>query len=306
MDQLAAMKVFVDVVEARGFTAASRISGVPLPTISRRIDQLESLLGVKLLLRTTRQTVVTDSGREYYAQTKRILDEIENAARVARGDVQNIKGQLRITAPSTFGRLYLLPIVREFLDTYPETEIVLIATNQVLDPIAEHIDLSLRIGEIESTTAQVVDIGEMHEKTVASPAYLRAHGRPTEPGDLYEHDVIMFSSRNRQVPWCYGSPTGGTKNYLFDARIFVNTAEAALDCALADMGVVNLFHYQALEAIRRKLLSVVLDDYAPDPHPVSFIAPERDPAPRKLSAFIDFALPRLRQQLSELAQSFHA
>ena len=115
MDRLTAMRVFVAVVDAQGFSAASRVLSMPLPTVSRKIAELESHLGAQLLVRSTRKVTVTDSGQRYYEEVRRILDDIGEAERQVSGEYQHPKGRLTITAPTLFGRLHVLPIVNDFM-----------------------------------------------------------------------------------------------------------------------------------------------------------------------------------------------
>ncbi|HET9236545.1 MAG TPA: LysR family transcriptional regulator, partial [Oligoflexus sp.] len=148
MDRFESMTVFVSVVEAGSLSASSRKLGVPLPTVSRKISELEAHLGVRLLNRSTRRLDLTDAGLVYFSASKRILEELGEAERLAAGEYTTPKGDLVVTAPIVFGRLHMLPLVAEFLKAYPEINIQLVFTDRVVDMLEDHIDLALRIGEL--------------------------------------------------------------------------------------------------------------------------------------------------------------
>ena len=192
MDRLAAMRVFVAVVDAQGFSAASRALSMPLPTVSRKIAELENHLGAQLLVRSTRKVTVTDSGRRYYEDVRRILDDIGDAESQVSGEYQAAKGRLSITAPSLFGRLHVLPIVNDFMKIHPDINVQLILTNYVVDLLEEHINLSIRIGALSDRSMNVLQMGSVRQVVCAGPGYLSQQGRPVSPSDLAGHQCISF------------------------------------------------------------------------------------------------------------------
>jgi DNA-binding transcriptional LysR family regulator len=187
MDQLGAMRIFIAVVDSQGFSAASRMLGIPVPTVCRKVAHLEERLGVQLLTRSTRKTTVTDSGHQYYENVRRILEDIDSAERLASGEYKQVKGLLTITAPSLFARLHVLPIVNDFLEMHDNVEVRLLFTNHVLDMLDEHIDLGIRIGQPSSSEMTNSLVGKMRAVVCASPAYLSANGRPLAPDDIIQH-----------------------------------------------------------------------------------------------------------------------
>ena len=203
MDRLLAMKVLVAVVEAGSLSAASRALGVPLATVSRRIAELEAHLGAQLLNRTSRRLDLTETGRDYLAATRRILDDVAEAERAATGEYTAPKGDLIITAPLVFGRLHVLPIVIDYLEAYPEVDVRLVLNDRNVNLAEDHVDLAIRIGALPDSSFLATRVGSIERIVCGSPAYLAARGRPSRPADLAAHDcekiVPMPSHRLRNA-----------------------------------------------------------------------------------------------------------
>src|SRR6516165_1165819 len=152
MDRLETMTILLRVVDRGSFSAASRDLGVPLATVSRKVNELEAHLGTKLLVRTTRKVALTDVGSAYVASTRRILDEIDETERIAAGEFHVPRGELILTAPILFGRLHILPIVTEFLAAYPQINVRMLLTDRNLHLIEDHVDMAVRIGPLPDST----------------------------------------------------------------------------------------------------------------------------------------------------------
>ena len=294
MDQLDAMRIYVAVVESQGFSAASRALGIPVPTVSRKVANLEEKLGVQLLVRSTRKVSATSSGMDYYDDARRILEDISGADRRVAGEYQQIKGLLTLTAPALFGRLYILPIVNEFMRLHDEVEVRLLLTNHMLDMLEEHIDLGVSIGSRSPGSMKVVPVTEMRLIVCASPQYLSAAGRPGKPDDLLDHETITFARSCMQYPWPFKMPTGDNREVNLKSRLVVNTAEAAIDSVLKDTGLTQLNYYEAKSYIAAGELEVVLESYEIEPAPVVITIPQGLRTPQKVNAFVDFAITELR------------
>jgi DNA-binding transcriptional LysR family regulator len=300
MDRLEAMSVFAAVAEAQGFSAASRRLGMPLATVSRKVSELEQSLGVQLLARSTRRVSLTDTGRQYFEACRRILDDVSEAERAAAGEYRAPRGELILTTPIVFGRLHIVPVVTEFLDAYREVHVRMMLVDRVVDLIDEHIDLALRIGELPDSSLIAVRLGTIGRVVCASPAYLAAHGVPAHPEDLAGHDAVTFSGLSSTREWSF-RVDGTTERFPVRSRLTVNTAEAALDAVMAGAGLTRVMSYQAAAAVRDGRLVMVLRDYAPEPNPISLVYPSGRLVPLKLRAFLDFAVPRLKARLQEIA-----
>ena len=172
MDRFEAMRVFVAVVERQGFSAASRSLSMPLPTVCRKIAELERHLGAQLLIRSTRRVVVTDPGRRYYASARRILDGLAEAEAEAAGEYRSPLGQLTITAPALFGRRHILPILRDFMAEHPDITARLLFTNFLVNLLDENADVGIRIGNLKDGSLVARKVGEVRHCYCASPGYL--------------------------------------------------------------------------------------------------------------------------------------
>jgi DNA-binding transcriptional LysR family regulator len=300
MDRLEAMSVFAAVAEAQGFSAASRRLGMPLATVSRKVSELEQSLGVQLLARSTRRVSLTDTGRQYFEACRRILDDVSEAERAAVGEYRAPRGELILTTPIVFGRLHIVPVVTEFLDAYREVHVQMMLVDRVVDLIDEHIDLALRIGELPDSSLIAVRLGTIGRVVCASPAYLAAHGVPAHPEELAGHDAVTFAGLSSPKEWSF-RVGGATQRFPVRSRLTVNTAEAALDAVMAGAGLTRVMSYQAAEAVCDGRVVMVLRDYAPEPNPISLVYPSGRLVPLKLRAFLDFAVPRLKARLQEIA-----
>ena len=306
MDRLAAMRIFVAVVEVRGFSAASRVLRIPLPTVSRKIAELERHLGAQLLIRSTRKVTVTDSGQRYYEDARRILDDIDDAERLVSGEYRRPKGLLTITSPTLFGRLHVLPITYSFMRIQPDIDIRCLLTNVVVDLLSEKINLGIRIGRLSDNSLIAMRAGSVRQIICASPGYISRHGRPLSPDDLTSHQCISFAWSATPAEWAFKMPSGEIRHVPVHARLMLNSIEGIVDAARQDGGIAMMYSYQAAPHIADGALEIVMDDYEIDPLPVSIIYPQSRLVPQKVRAFIDFAIPRLRKNLAVVADQCSA
>jgi DNA-binding transcriptional LysR family regulator len=297
LDRLEAMSVLIAVVDAGSLSAASRLLGTPLTTVSRKVSELEVQLKTRLLTRSSRKIALTDAGRSYVAACRRILEEVGEAERTASGEYHAPKGDLVITAPIVFGRLHMLPAVTEFLKAYPDIDVRLMLADRVVNLLEDHIDVALRIGELPDSSHVATKVGAIRRVVCASPAYLAARGTPTSPRDLGEHDCITFEGLMSPQAWSFRMGKVDTP-VTIHSRLIVNTAEAAIDAAVAGLGVTRVLSYQIAEARRARTLAVVLEKFEPVPTPISLIYRGQGLLPQKTRAFIDFAAPRLRARVA--------
>jgi DNA-binding transcriptional LysR family regulator len=297
-DRFESMSVLIAVVEAGSFSAAARRLDMPLPTVSRKVGELESLLQTRLLHRTTRQLVLTEAGQSYVAACRRILEEVGEAERAASGEYAAPRGDLVIAAPIVFGRLHVLPVLTDFLGVYPEINVRLVQSDRVAHLLDEHIDVAVRIGELPDSSLIAVRLGTIRRVVCASPAYFAQHGTPAEPSELAAHQCISFEGLVPERTWTFASGKDDV-TVAVHSRLVVNTAEAAIDAALAGAGMTCVLSYQIAAAKRAGTLALALESFEPPPRPVSLVRTGEGLIPLKLRAFLDFAGPRLRKRLSE-------
>jgi DNA-binding transcriptional LysR family regulator len=293
------MAVLLAAVDAGSLSAAARRLGLPLATVSRRVAELEAHLGARLLTRSSRRLTLTDAGRSYAAAAKRILEEVGEAERAAAGEYSAPKGELIVTAPIVFGRLHVLPVVMDFLRAYPEIAVRLVQVDRVIDLQENHVDLAVRIAELPDSSLIALRVGSIRRVVCASPDYFAARGTPRRPADLAAHDCVTFEGPIAPDIWAFAS--GETAATIpIRPRLIVNTAEAAVDAAVAGLGVTRVLSYQAAEALSAGTLALALQDFEPPPSPVSLVYAGQGLLPQKLRAFLDFAAPQLKARLAAL------
>jgi DNA-binding transcriptional LysR family regulator len=296
MDRFEAMGLFVAAVEAGSFSAASRKLGVPLPTVSRKVGDLETQLNTRLLVRTTRKLALTDAGATYLAACKTILEQVFEAERIAAGEYLNPIGDLIISAPIVFGRLHLLPVVTAFLASFPDINVQMVLSDRNADLVGDHIDMALRIGALPDSNMVATRVGVVRRVTCASPAFLTAHGTPKTPDDLARLPCVTFGTILPGSSWMFADKNKRAVRHVpVSARLAVNTAEAALDAAIAGIGITQVLSYQSAQAVRDKRLKLVLTDHETEPLPVHVLYPAQIRPPLKLRSFLEFAVPRLRK-----------
>jgi DNA-binding transcriptional LysR family regulator len=296
VDRLGAMTVFLAVVEAGSFSAAGRKLAMPLATVSRNVSELEVHLGARLLNRSTRKLTLTDAGRNYLSACKRILEDVAEAERTASGEFSAPKGELVITAPIVFGRLHVLPIIAEFLKSFSDVNVRLIQSDRNSNLIEDHVDLAVRVGQLPDSRLSATRVATIRRVTCASPDYFAAHGTPTTPQDLATHHCISFDALGSVNSWSFEGD-GAAMQVPVRSRMIVNTAEAAIDAAIAGLGITRVLSYQVEAARRSGVLTLALQDFEPAPLPVSLVYNQQRLLPLKLRAFLDFAAPRLRERL---------
>lgn len=301
MDRFDAMRTLLAAADGGSLSAASRSLGMPLPTVSRKVSELEAHLRTQLLVRTSRRLLLTDAGQAFVQSARRILAELEAAERLASGEYQAPRGDLLITAPIAFGKLHILPVLLEFLRAYPEVNVRLVLADTVIDLVDNHVDVGARLGRLPDSGLVALRVGEVRWITCASPAYLAARGTPATPGELAGHDCLAFEGLQSSRNWSFAA---GRDNgpVVIRPRLGVNTADALIEAASAGLGIARMTSYQAAAAIRDGRLASVLRDYEPDPIPVHLVHTGPPLLPLKLRAFLDFAAPRLKAALAALPQ----
>jgi DNA-binding transcriptional LysR family regulator len=297
MDRLEAMHILIAVVETGSFTAAGKRLGVPLPTVSRKLAELEEHLGARLLTRSTRRLDLTQAGTAYVTACRRILEQISDAERQAAGEHQSPKGELVLTAPLLFGRLHLVPLIATFLATYPDIDMRLALSDRDARLLDDHIDLAVRIGPLHDSSMVATRVGAVQWVVCGSPAYFARHGIAKKPSELSQHRCVTFDFLGQPGGWAFGRGRGAMTMPV-RSRFSVNTAEAAIDAAIAGAGVTRVLSYQAERAIQAGRLQTILEPFAPEPLQVSLLHPAQSLMPQKVRSFIDFAVPVLRQNLA--------
>jgi DNA-binding transcriptional LysR family regulator len=300
MDRFEALRSLVVAVDEGSFSRAAKRSGVPLPTVSRRIADLEEHLGAQLLVRTSRGLVLTEAGEQFVAATRRLLDDLDDAERAASGEYRAPRGQLVVTAPLGLGRLHVAPIVHDFLAAYPDVNVRLVLSDQSIILAEAHIDLAIRVGHLPDSELVARRMGEVRWLVCGSPGYLERRGVPEHPDDLGKHACIALEGLPNSRSWMFES---GRKRFeiAIVPRLAVNAADAVVDAAKAGAGLCRVVSYQAAAALENKELSPVLHPFWPSPMPVHMVFGAQRHQPLKMRAFIDFVSPRLTARLAAIA-----
>ncbi len=289
------------VAEAGSLSAAARQQKAPLATVSRKVSELEAHLQTKLFNRSSRALVPTDAGRSYIAAAKRILADVAEAEQAASGEYTTPRGDLSVSAPVALGRLYLQPVLAEFLAAYPEVDVHLGLQDRAVNLLEEHVDIGLRLGTLADSSLIAVRIGEIYRVACASPSYLKARGTPKSPIDLSTHDCISYPPIQSPNVWVFKRDQ--THAVPVRSRLVVSNLESACDAARAGIGITVAFSYHVAESIKSGELIPLLQDFQPPALPVSFVYSPNRFMPVKLRAFLDFAQPRLKARLADLPKS---
>jgi DNA-binding transcriptional LysR family regulator len=304
MDRFEAIRTLIAAVDGGSLSAASRSLGVPLPTVSRRISDLEAHLGTQLLVRTSRKLLLTEAGTAFVASSRRVLDELVEAERVASGEYRVPRGELLVTAPILFGKLYVAPVVHDFLAAYPDVTVRLVLADIVVGLVENHIDIAVRIGQLPDSGLVAQRVGALRWVVCASPDYLARRGTPEEPHELTGHECVALEGLQQYRTWLFGSEPRA-QSIEIRPRFSVNTADAVIEGAVAGLGVARVMSYQAANAVGAGRLVPILEGSAPAPIPVHLVHARQEFQPLKQRAFIDFVAPRLKLALEGIEKSLN-
>lgn len=290
MDRFDAMRVFSRVVERRSFTLAAEDTGLPRSTVTDAVKQLEARLGVQLLQRTTRHVSPTLDGEAYYQRCLSILSDIEDAEGAFAG--AKPKGLLRVDVHGTLGRYFLLPSLPAFLEAYPDIEIHISEGDRYVDLIREGIDCVLRAGSLQDSDMIARRVAVLEEMTLASLAYIAAHGHPRHPDELPgTHRMVAFHSTatGSLLPLEF-IVDGVARKIMLPSTVSVNGAETYLAAAKLGLGLIQIPRYRGEIAVQAGELVEVLPDYPPTSTPVSLLYPRNRQLSPRVRVFLDWVV----------------
>ena len=289
MDSLAAMRVFVGVVDAGGLSAAGRTLGLAPSSVSRRIGELEDQLGVRLLRRTTRKLSLTEAGETYYERSRDIVRAVEKANLAVTERRAGPSGILRVTAPASVARRHIAPAVAAFHQQCSIVSIVMSVTDRVADIVGEGLDVAIRVGRLEDSGLEARKLGEARRIVCASPAYLKRVGLPVHPQELGDHACLTFRRHPGINVWRFLGEAE-TIEVRATGPFFANNGETLVAAACAGMGLVLLPEWLVGVEIGAGRLVEVLTDYAVEPAktPLNAVFAPSPYMPPKVRAFIDF------------------
>ncbi|MEA5471175.1 LysR substrate-binding domain-containing protein [Spirulina sp. 06S082] len=294
MPDLNAMVVFARVVEQGSFVGAARQLNLPKATVSRRIQQLEEVLQVQLLERSTRVVRPTEIGQIYYEYCDRIVAEMEEANTAIAEQKSEPTGILRVSAPSAFTHLFLKSLIPDFLFSYPKISLNLEITNQGVNPLREGFDLSIRVGTLADSSLKIQPFGEAKVQLFASSQYLDRKGIPQSPHELSQHDTIATGiSRGQHYLWKLINPDK-QQEISHTPRCTVNDPIVAYELVLAGIGIGLLPFFYCVEAVESGQLIPLLLSWQSTPVLLSAVYPTTKERSPKVKVFLQF----LREKLN--------
>lgn len=284
MDKFEALKVFTAVASEGSFVSASQALGISAPAVTRAVARLEKDLSIRLFHRTTRAVRLTEAGQGYLRDARAILEQLEEADASVRGTYGELSGTLTLTAPVLFGQLYVVPVIREFVDQHPHVRVDTLFLDRVTNLLEDNFDLAVRLGSLADSSLFSRQVGLIRKVTCASPEYLQRHGRPEQPQDLTDHAIVHATAVEASTVWRYGE-----ERIRVSPSFRCNQNGAAVEAALMSMGITRVMSYQVADAIASGALELILQENEPEPVPASLVYLEGRAANAKVRAFVDLA-----------------
>ncbi|QOZ31837.1 LysR family transcriptional regulator [Bradyrhizobium sp. CCBAU 53421] len=291
MDKLASLRAFVKVVESGSFAEAGRQMRLSRSAISKYVGDLEESLGVQLLNRTTRHASPTENGQMYFERAVVILSDVDAADQAVTQLQSAPRGLLRVNAPMSFGTMRLGPALADFMTKYPDLQLQLVLSDDLLDPVQDGFDVTLRIAELESSSLIARKIVPVPRLVCASPDYLRRHGTPLHPQDLRDHVSLTYGFLLTGNQWKLTGSDG--VHWIQPAwSLCVNNAEVLRDVAVRGKGVALIPEFIAAEALKDGRLQAILANYSAPPLTLYAVYPPTRHLAVKVRLFIDFLVDR--------------
>jgi DNA-binding transcriptional LysR family regulator len=287
MDRLAALEIFVRVVDTGSFSAVARRQQIGQPAVSKAIVQLEEWLGVSLLMRSTRSVVPTEAGRIFYERAKRTIEEADEAVVAARGSASGLSGKLRVSTSVCFGRLHVIPNLSAFLAEHPDLDIELVLDDRNVDLVNEGIDVALRMGAMPDSNMTARRIAEGRHIVVAAPAYLQRHGTPMSPGELISHQAVIYTRGGGGESWTFRKATAEV-SVVLQGRLKVTAAEGMREAVSCEMGLAVASEWNFSPELRAGKVVAILEDWALPTTNLAAVYPTGRLASTKARAFVSF------------------
>lgn len=289
--------IFVKVVEQGSFTAAARLLGQPKTTVSRKVQELETRLGARLLHRTTRRLGLTEAGTVYYEHCQRIARELDQAESAVSQLQSGPRGWLRFTVPYSVGITWIAPLLGQFQAQYPEIRVDMHLGNETLDLIAGEVDMALRIGALPDSNLIARKLGSLRTQVFASPSYIALHGEPSHPDELQYHRTLttrkQHHGNNHRFTWTLAENGGEMREFLVNPLLVANDPSALNSALVAGDGLMLSSDVMAKPYIESGMLRRILPGWTgPDYDFNAVFAGGRLVSP-KVRVFIDFLVEKL-------------
>lgn len=291
MDRIDCLRAFVRTFEGGSFSAAARELGIGQPAVSKRVALLESEFGTRLFLRTTRKLKPTPEALRIYDLARQTLGSFDLACASVEEALPRPTGTLRVSIPSSFGRRYIMPIVAEYVRTYPLVRLDIRFTEQIVNLVEEGLELALRIGNLGASTLVARRLGFVRRHLVATPDYLRDRPAPRTPDDLAAHQCIVYSRISPIDEWTFESEHG-RHVAVIRKPILVDDADAMQEAVTEHLGVAILPHWNAAEGLRSGRMVNLLPEYSVAALPLHAVYPEAHWMSPRARSFLDLMIRR--------------
>ena len=293
IDRSGEMEVFAAVIKRGSFSAAGRLLGLTPSAVSRIVARIETRLGVRLVVRTTRALALTPEGEAYLRAAQRILKDLDESER-AVADQSVPRGRLRVSATLAHGRLFIVPLLRGFLERYPDIVVDISLTDATIDLVEERADVAIRIGPLSDSNLVARRLGDSGRSIVAAPAYLDRHGIPLEPEDLLRHNCIAFNFRRVEPAWPFRRD-GQVFDLAVSGNVEANNGETVAQLAREGIGIARVGSFHVAEDIAAGRLVSLLDACNPgDREPIHALFVGGTIMPARVRVFIDYLAEQLR------------
>jgi DNA-binding transcriptional LysR family regulator len=292
MDRLAAIEIFIRVVDTGSFSATARHYDVGQPAVSKAIAQLEEWLGVKLLLRSTRALTPTEAGHSFYLRAKRAVEETDEAVLAARGSASGLSGKLRVSAAVCFARLHIVPRLPEFLEEHPNLELELVLDDRNIDLVNEGIDVALRMGNLADSNMTARKISEARRRIIGTPAYFERYGTPQEPADLLGHRAVIYTRDGGGEDWTFCKKTAEI-SIKMQGRVKITATEGVRAAVIAGIGLTIVSEWSFTPELKSGAVVSVMDEWMLPSISLSAVYPtgrQASTKARQFAAFVEHCL----------------
>lgn len=293
MDLFGQLRAFVATAQSGSFTAAAEQLGTSNRLTSKYVAELESRLNARLFQRTTRKVGLTPAGETLLARAPLLLDDLDDLLAEVSEGTRGLSGTLRVSAPVTFGDIYVAGMLARFAESHPDLSIDLRLNDRFVDLAAEGIDVAFRLGHFDLASLKVRQLGRFRSMLVATPDYISRHGAPSAPDELVRHACIVDSNRRNPRRWTF---TRSGKDFVarVDGRFNVNSATAAAALAARGLGLAYVPYFAIQNEIASGRLVALMEGFEGESNPVGAVYLEGRTLPRKVRAVIDFAVSDVR------------
>lgn len=299
MNPLSHIENFITIIENGSISSAAEKQDITPAAASKRLQQLEKNLGIRLLNRNTRQIAITEAGEYYYRHQKQLLAEIERIDEHVQGMQKQLKGNLNISMPMTYGKMRLTSLLVEFLRHHPDIQISCKFDDAYVDVNSGEFDLVVRIGNLQDSELVARKLEDVRLVIVASPDYLKQHGHPTHPNQLSQHNCLHYSNMDQREYWFFTDSSGHSLRVKTRGNFASNNGETLKTAASGGLGIVGVPDFAMGDELERGELIELFPNFGTIPISAYAVYPSRRYLPEKTRSLIDF----LRNKLNPAVKS---